>query len=79
MSQEKINHQEAKAKGSIDIRESMRVLPNFLQPFLTWLTAKPYQGQIPSNHTPIYHLVTALVYLLIGLTLSIFAVLKAGL
>ena len=79
MSQEKINHQETQGKDSMDVRESMRVLPNFLQPFLTWLTAKPYQGQIPSNHTPIYYLVTALVYLLTGLTLSIFAILKAGL
>lgn len=26
-------------------RESMKVLPNFMQPFLTWLTAMPYVGQ----------------------------------
>jgi hypothetical protein len=30
-----------------DVRESMRVLPKFIQPLLTWVTGKPLQGQRP--------------------------------
>ncbi|MBL1210480.1 fatty acid desaturase [Geminocystis sp. GBBB08] len=59
---------------SVDIRESMRVFPEFIQPFLTWLTAKPYQCQKSWQRTPIYHLLRALIDLCLGISLSVIAV-----
>ncbi len=63
---------------SVDIRESMKVLPEFMQPFLTWLTAKPYQGQKPWQRTSIYHLTIAILYLCLGVTLSILVIKQLG-
>lgn len=33
--------------NTTDVRESMRILPNFFQPTLTWITGKPLIGQKP--------------------------------
>lgn len=46
-------------------------LPVAVQPFLTWLTGKPAPGEAYRAHTPTYHLVTAVVWLLAGLALSV--------
>lgn len=56
----------------------MRVLPGFLQPFLTWLTCKPLEGQLSWNRTPMDHLITALIALFSGVTISTIAVLHSG-
>ncbi|WP_162913079.1 fatty acid desaturase [Rhodospirillaceae bacterium SYSU D60014] len=48
-----------------------RRLPAAVQPFLTWLTAKPAPGEAYRAHTAIYHFVTAIVCLLAGVALSV--------
>lgn len=52
-----------------------RRLPAAVQPFLTWLTAKPAPDESYHAHTPIYHLATAFAWLFTGLGLSIAALL----
>ena len=42
------------------VRESMKNLPRFIQPFLTWLTAVPLLSEKPSQHNSLYHLLTSL-------------------
>lgn len=59
-------------------RESMQVLPSFLQSFLTWLTCKPLEGQQSWNRTPFDHLIIALIALFSGVTISVIAVLHSG-
>jgi len=49
-----------------DIRDSWRALPAFTQRFLTWLSAKPYTGQAPTQHSTVWHLVTALASIIAG-------------
>lgn len=73
------NCKEYKAKDSnLDIRESMKVLPGFLQPFLTWLTGKPLKSQKSWNRKAIYHLIMSLVFLFVGITISIIALMGSG-
>lgn len=38
----------------------MRELPQFVQPFLTWLTGRPLHDEESTRHTPTHHLLTAL-------------------
>lgn len=64
--------------SELDPRESMRVLPSFLQPFLTWLTGKPLLGEVPWNLTPIHHLLASCIPLLLGVAGSSIAVLLLG-
>ncbi|PSB02096.1 fatty acid desaturase [Merismopedia glauca] len=52
-------------------RETMRCLPNWMQPFLTMATGKPLSDQIPWQLTPAYHLSTALLTLISGVIGSI--------
>jgi len=52
------------------VRESLRVLPGFLDLPLTMLTGKPHLGQRPLRLTPTTHLVCALGSLAAGLTIS---------
>ncbi|HEV2761410.1 MAG TPA: fatty acid desaturase, partial [Pyrinomonadaceae bacterium] len=54
-----------------DARETMRVLPEFVQPLLTWLTGKPLHDQKPTRHTPVYHLLAALSSVAIGWLLCV--------
>ena len=55
----------------LDVREAMkRDLPQWMQPLLTWLTAKPYVGQKPSRRTAMSHLASALAALGLGASLS---------
>jgi 3-carboxy-cis,cis-muconate cycloisomerase len=55
-----------------DPRESMRVLPRFLQYPLTLLTGKPLAGQKPIPWwTPTFHLVAAFTNLLVGIGLGV--------
>lgn len=61
-----------------DIRESMRVLPAFLQPFLTWLTGKPLRGETPTKLTPLHHVAGAFLSLLFGVATSVTAVAFTG-
>ena len=61
----------------IEPRESMRVLPGWLQPFLTWLTGKPLAGQRPWRLKPGHHLAASILPLLTGIGASI-AVIEAG-
>lgn len=54
-----------------DVRESMRRLPAWLQPLLTWVTGKPLVGQEPLwRSTPWSSLATALVLLGVGTAAS---------
>lgn len=55
---------------SADPRETMCVLPSYLQALLTALTAKPYVGEAPHSRSPWFHLSTAGTVLLLGVTLS---------
>lgn len=50
----------------------MRLLPGFVQPWLTWLTGKPLHDEKPTHHTPIYHLLTALNSLAVGWLMCVF-------
>jgi hypothetical protein len=56
----------------------MRVLPAFLQPFLTWLTGKPLQGETPTQLTPLHHLAGALIAFVFGVATSAMALTLMG-
>jgi fatty acid desaturase len=58
--------------------EMARRLPKFVQPFLTWLTAKPAPGEAPAPRKPILYVVEALVLVLGGVALSMAAQLCLG-
>lgn len=65
-------HVEHELHPGVDVRESMRVLPNFLQPLLTWLTGKPLRGSQPVwKLNPHWFLAAALLELVAGVSLSI--------
>lgn len=51
-------------------RESMRVLPKALQPFLTWMVGKPLPEQTSWQLTPWHHLFAALIPLAVGVALA---------
>lgn len=56
---------------SLDPREEMeRRIPKYLQPFMTWLTAKP-SSRPCRTRTPAYHVATAFILLASGIVLSI--------
>src|SRR4051812_45961926 len=48
-------------------------LPSFVQPFLTWLTARPAPGETARSHSAHYHVITAFAALVIGVALSLAA------
>ena len=50
--------------------EMARRLPKFVQPFLTWLTAKPAPGEAPAPRKPIFFVIEALSLVLGGFALS---------
>lgn len=54
------------------IRESMKVMPKFAQPFLSWLTAKPLEEQLKNrkNLKPYFHIYVSFSVLLIGVSVS---------
>jgi fatty acid desaturase len=59
---------------SIDPRSEMhRRLPGFIQPFLTWLTARPAPGETAKAHSAHYHVITAFATLIAGVALSLAA------
>jgi hypothetical protein len=65
--------------GDVDVRETMRVLPTFVQGFLTWLTGKPLKGQKPSIlRGNLSHIFTGYALLLFGLVVSVFVVNNSG-
>ena len=49
----------------------MKVLPKPIQPFLTWLTAKPLDYLFEEKRSAIYHLLTALLATMVGVFSSI--------
>src|ERR1700761_7667337 len=53
--------------------EMARRLPKFVQPFLTWLTAKPASGEEAAPKKPIRFVIEALSLTLGGVALSIAA------
>jgi fatty acid desaturase len=53
--------------------EMARRLPKFVQPFLTWLTAKPAPGEAPVPRKPIRFVIEALSLVLGGVALSMAA------
>jgi len=62
-----------------DVRESMkRDLSDWLQPFLTHLTAKPYQGEKPRQRTALNHVYTAFLALFMGVSITSFAVFQSS-
>ena len=62
-----------------EVRESMRVIPEIFQPFLTWITGKPYKGQKAWHRTPSYHLVTATSVLILGVWGTVYSMMHQGL
>jgi fatty acid desaturase len=63
---------------SIDPRAEMyRRLPGLVQPFLTWLTARPAPGEAAKSRSANYHVVTAFAALAAGVALSL-ATLELG-
>jgi fatty acid desaturase len=62
----------------VSIRESMRNLPGFFQPFLTWLSGKPLHGENPWKLTPMDHLMSCFASLLAGVALGIVAAHYSG-
>ena len=55
----------------VDVRQSMRILPSFLQWFLTWFTGKPLIGQKPLiNRSSYSHILTAYACLFTGFAIS---------
>lgn len=60
------------------IRESMRVLPGFVQPFLTWLTGRPLAGEKPWQLNWKHHLASAVLSVVFGVSLSVLAVTQLG-
>lgn len=62
-----------------DIRAGMyRRLPASLQPFLTWLTARPAPGEAARPRTAMFHVVTAFGTLGAGVALSLLALHLSG-
>jgi fatty acid desaturase len=60
----------AKTAGALDPRETMRVLPGFLQPALTWLTGKPLGDQRPWRLKPGHHVWASVLPILAGIALG---------
>jgi fatty acid desaturase len=54
-------------------------LPGFIQPFLTWLTARPAPGEAAKSHSSQYHVITAFATLAAGVALSFAAFASGGL
>lgn len=52
-------------------RVSMRVLPRFLQPGLTWLTGQPLPEQRPWRLRPTHHLLASVIPLVVGVGLGV--------
>jgi hypothetical protein len=50
----------------------MRPLPDFLQPFLSWLSAKPLAEELskPGKRTPMFHVAVAASFITIGVLLT---------
>jgi fatty acid desaturase len=73
-----INGMEHATARSIDPRAEMyRRLPGLVQPFLTWLTARPAPGEAAKSRSAHYHVVTAFAALAAGVALSL-AMLELG-
>ncbi|MEH1858530.1 MAG: hypothetical protein V7L21_11115 [Nostoc sp.] len=63
----------------LDPRELMKKdLPNWIQPFLTELTAKPFVGEQQRKRTALNHIVTTFVALGIGVATSVLALSQSG-
>ncbi|MFJ2742601.1 stearoyl-CoA 9-desaturase [Streptomyces sp. NPDC087440] len=58
------------SRGEKDPRESMRVLPEFMQHRLTLFTGKPLPGQRAPRWTPSYHLVAGVAAMAAGTAFS---------
>ncbi len=55
-------------------RESMKIMPMFIQPFLTWMTGMPLKNEIPLiKWTPTKALLLAIIQTGIGILLSYYA------
>jgi len=61
-----------------NIRESMRVLPGFMQPFLTWLAGRPLPDEKPWPLNWKHHLASALLSVAVGISLSLVAAIQLG-
>jgi fatty acid desaturase len=62
------------SSATVGVRESMRVLPGFSQPFFTWLTCKPLPEEKPWQLKPIHHLLASALPLVVGVALGVSAV-----
>ncbi|GAA3237980.1 fatty acid desaturase [Dactylosporangium siamense] len=61
-----------------DVRESMLVLPTWLQPVLTWVTGKPTVTENSWRLRPVDHLLASIAPLLFGVAVGWAAVLAGG-
>jgi len=69
-----VNPAEISTPSSINPRMAMHVqLPRRLQPFLTWLTAQPAPGEMPTERAPQSFVMAAILQTLIGAALTISA------
>lgn len=69
---------EAGAEFALDPRETMRRLPAFLQPFLTWLSGRPLRDAVPRfRWTPWMRFAEAVLVTAMGVTVGAIALTKA--
>lgn len=62
-----------------EVRQSMLVLPSWMQPFLTQLTAKPYLGQASWDRPAIDYLFSGFVWAISGIVFGYWSVVQSGL
>jgi fatty acid desaturase len=64
---DKLRHQDTR-----DVRDSMLALPELIQPFLTWLTAKPASNEAYKNSSSGFETISAFLSVIVGACASIF-------
>ena len=69
----------APSRSSDPRAEMHHRLPGFIQPFLTWLTARPAPGENAKAHSSHYHVITAFAALIAGVAFSLAALELGGL
>lgn len=66
-------------RATANPREAMAArLPGFVQPFLTWLTARPAPGEEPAPRSPMSFVVGASAWLVLGVALTVLPFLLAA-
>ncbi|MCZ8147635.1 MAG: hypothetical protein O9325_07285, partial [Roseomonas sp.] len=67
------------SRAAVNPREAMAArLPRVVQPFLTWLTARPAPGEHPPQRSATSYVVGALGWMLLGVVLTVLPFLLAA-